>query len=227
MYYNLRLDWDPKVIGVKNGIYQVELDEKAYDNKTYNVLKSLFISGEFTAKQEYPEVNFKFCFKKLKSAKKTDFMSFTPNFNHGLFLVNEKVISVFKQFKTQQHKYFETVIYDAPAENLDDSYSLFYSVLQDWNVIDFDKTVFTSGGFGKNPIIEHSFTNENEMRRFNGIAKVKILALSKRFDSSLDFFLTRLGGLFVSEELKLELERNNVSGIKFTDEVKVLTNLEQ
>lgn len=226
MYYNLRLDWDPKVIGVKNGIYQVELDEKAYDKGTYVDLKSLFIGGEFTAKQEYPDVNFKFCFKKLKSAKKTDFISFTPTFNHGLFLVSEKVISVFKQFNVQPHKYFETVIYDSPTENLDSSYSLFYSVLQDWNVIDFNKTVFTSGGYGNNPIIEHSFTDENEMKKFYGITKAKILALSERFDSSLDFFLTRLGGLFVSEELKLELERNKLTGIKFTDDVKVLTNTE-
>lgn len=227
MYYNLRLDWDPKVIGVKNGIYQVELDEKAYDNETLKVLKSLFIEGEFTAKQEYSEVDFKFYFKKLKSAKKTSIMSFTPNLKHGHFLVHKKVLELLKHFNIQKHKDYDAVIYDSPNENLDNNYMLFYCILQDWEVIDFEKSVFISGGFGNNPIIEHKFKDENEMRDFKGIAKVKLLALTKGFDTSLDFFYTRLGGLFVSEKLKQELERENITGIKFTDEVEVLINLEQ
>jgi hypothetical protein len=227
MYYNLRLDWDPKVIGVKNGIYQVELDKKKYDNKAYAVLVSLFIGGEFTAKQEFPEVDFEFCFNKLKSAKKTSFMSFSPSFKHVHFLVHKKTLELLKHFNIQKHKDYQAVIYDSLNDNLDNNYMLFYCVLQDWDVIDFEKSVFKSGGFGNNPEIEHKFKNENEMKDFKGIAKVKSLALTNRFDMSLDFFHTRLGGLFVSEKLKLELEKNNVTGIKFTDEVKVLTNLEQ
>lgn len=227
MYYNIDLAWEPKIIGVKNGIYQVELDKKAYDKKAYAVLDSLFISKEFTAKQEYPQVDFKFYFKKLKSAKKTSFMSFTPNLKHGHFLVHKNTLELFKRFNVQKYNDYEAVIYDSPTENLDSDYRLFYCVLQDWNVIDFEKSLFISGGFGNNPKIEHKFKDENDMRKFNGIAKVKKLALSKSFDTSLDFFHTRLGGLFVSEELKLELERNNVTGIKFTDEVKVLTDTEQ
>lgn len=222
MYYNIRLDWDPKVIGVKNGIYQVELDKKAYDKKTYTILDSLFISGEFSAKQEYPEVDFKFYFKKLKSANKTSFISFTPYLKHGHFLVHEKILEIFESFNIQHHKAFEAVIYDSPNENLDNNYRLFYCVLKDWEVIDFENTVFTSGGFGNNPKIEHKFSDENDMRKFNGIAKVKTLALSQSFDTSLDFFHTRLGGLFVSEKLKLALEENSATGIRFNNEVEVL-----
>lgn len=223
MYYNLRLDWDPKVIGVKNGIYQVELDNRAYDKKSYSELESIFIGGKFSAMQKYPKVDFKFYFKKLKSAKKTDFMSFSPNINHALFLVNEKVIRLFEKFNIQSHKYFESVIYESPNECIETSYGLFYSVLQNWDVVDFENTVFTSGGFGINPIVKHKFVDENDMIKFNTIPKVKVLALSKRFDSSLDFFLTRLGGVFVSERLKIELERNNVTGVKFTNDVEILT----
>lgn len=222
MYYNIRLDWDPKVIGVKNGVYQLELDKKAYDKKVYTILDSLFISGEFTAKQEYPQVDFKFYFKKLKSAKKTSFMSFMPNLKHARFLVHKKILELFNSFNVQKHKNYEAVIYDSPTENLDSDYRLFYCVLQDWNVIDFEKSLFISGGFGNNPKIEHKFKDENDMRKFNGIAKVKKLALSKSFDTSLDFFHTRLGGLFVSEKLKLALEENNATGIRFNKEVDVL-----
>jgi len=222
MYYNIRLDWDPKVIGVKNGVYQVELDKKAYNKKVYTQLDSLFISGEFNANQVYPEIDFEFCFKKLKSAKKTSFISFTPYLKHCHFLVQNNIIELFNSFNIQRYKLFDAVIYDLPTENKDDSYRLFYSVLQDWDVINIDKTVFTSGGFGNNPKIEHSFINENEMYKFKGITKVKTLALTKSFDNSLDFFHTRIGGLFVSEKLKLALEKNGVTGIKFNNEIEVL-----
>ena len=222
MYHNVDLAWEPKIIGVKNGIYQVELDKKFYDEKTYQELESLFIGGEFSAKQSYPDVNFKFVFKKLKSAKKTSFMSFTPHMKHAHFLVDERVISMFRQFNIQRHNYYEAIIYDSPNENIDTSYSLFYSVLQDWDVIDFENTVFTSGGYGNNPKTEHSFKDVNDMRNFNGITKVKILALSEKFDTSLDFFYTRLGGYFVSEKLRFELKRLNLTGIRFTDEVEIL-----
>ncbi|WP_156305396.1 imm11 family protein [Sphingobacterium endophyticum] len=217
MYYNIRLDWDPKVIGVKNGIYQVELDNTAYQKKDYTILESLFINNEFTAKQEYPELHFKFCFRKLKSAKKTSFMSFTPYLNHVHFLIHNKVLDLLKDFNVQKYKDYEAVIYDSPTENIDNNYRLFFCVLQDWNVIDFENTVFTSGGFVNNPKIDHKFSDENEMKKFNGIVKVKTLALSKSFDNSLDFFLTRLGGLFVSEKLKSALEAYGATGIKFNN----------
>jgi hypothetical protein len=221
MYYSIRLDWDPKVIGVENGIYQVELDKPRYDKKTFAILDSLFISGEFTAKKEYPEVDFKFYFKKLKSAKKTSFMSFMPYLKHGNFLIHKRVLKLFGSFNVQGHKGYEAVIYDSPNENLDSNYLVFYCVLKDWEVIDFENTIFTSGGFGNNPKVEHKFSDESEMKKFNGIVKVKRLALSQSFDTSLDFFHTRLGGLFVSERLKLALEENNATGIKFSNAVDV------
>lgn len=222
MYYNIRLDWDPKIIGVKNGIYQVKLDNTAYQKKAYTILESFFINNEFTAQQEYPEFHFKFCFRKLKSAKKTSFMSFTPYLNHVHFLIHQNVLDLLNDFNVQKYKAYEAVIYDSPTENIDNNYRLFYCVLQDWNVIDFENTVFTSGGFGNNPKIDHKFSDENEMKKFDGIVKVKTLALSKSFDKSLDLFHTRLGGLFVSEKLKSALETYSATGIKFKSEVAVL-----
>lgn len=222
MYYNIDLAWEPKIIGVKNGVYQVELDSRAYDKKTYTEIDSLFISNNFTVNQVYPEIDFTFYFKKLRSAKKTSFMSFTPNFKHGHFLIHKNILELFKHFNIQKFKAYETVIYDSPSENADNDYRLFYSVLQDWDVIDFENTIFTSGGFGNNPKVEHRFSDENEMKMFNGITKVKTLALSKKFDTTLDFFHTRLGGLFVSEKLKVALEENSTTGIVFNSEVATL-----
>lgn len=225
MYYKIRLDWDPKVIGVKNGVYQVELDMKRYDKMQFAKLQTFFIGGELSTEQVYPDLDYKFNFKKLKSAKETSFMRFTPFLNNCHFLVDINTLELFEKFNIQKYKAYEALIYNSSSENLNNNYRLFYSVIQGWNIIDFEKTVFTSGGFGNYPVSEHKFKDENEMRNFKGITNVKLLALTKEFDISLDFFHTRLGGLFVSEKLKSELERNNVTGIKFSNDVQVLINL--
>ena len=157
MHYNIELAWDPKIIGVKNGICQVELDKQSIDQKTYAKLNSFFISTESSAQQEYPELEFQFYFKKLKSAKKTSFMSFCPNLNHCQFLIQKNVLEIFNKFKIQRFKDYNAFIYDLVPENSDNSYRLFYSILQDWKSIDFKKTTFTSGGFGNIPLMEYSF----------------------------------------------------------------------
>lgn len=222
MYYNIRLDWDPKVIGVKNGVYQLELDKKVYDKTVYAQIESFFIGGELPTNQIYPNLDYKFNFKKLKSAKETNLMSFTPYLKNCHFLIDNNTLELLNLFNIQRYKAYEALIYDSPIENLNNNYWLFYSVLQDWNVIDFEKSLFISGGFGNNPKIEHKFNDENEMKKFNGVAKVKKLALSKSFDTSLDFFHTRLGGLFVSENLKFAIEENRVTGIRFDNEVEII-----
>lgn len=222
-YCNIAMAFEPKEIGVRNGVYQVVLDEKGYDKQTLKELDSLFISNKFTADQVYPEVDFKFRFKKLKTAKKTDFMSFTPNLKHAKFLVRNETLELLSTFKLQRFLAYETEIYDSHSDNLDHSYKLFYSVLQDWNVIDFEKTVFTYGGYGNIPKTEHRFVDVDEYMNFHKkILDVKTLGLNDEFDRSLDYFHTRLGGVFVSERLKNALEENDVTGIYFKNKIEVI-----
>lgn len=222
MYYNIELEADPKVIGVHSGVYQAQLDEKAYDKERFKLLDELFLSNEYTPDQKIPEIDFTFYFKKLKSAKKTSFMSFSPNINHGRYLMDSKTIELFESFNIQHHKNFDAIIYDSKKEDFDNSYSLFYCVLQDWNVIDFNKTIFTTGGMGIAPLKEHQFADQNEYKSLNEIKHVKNLALNKDFDASLDYFITRLGGKFVSERLKNALESSGVTGIYFTNKIEVI-----
>lgn len=107
MYYSIELAWEPEIIGVKNGIYQVELDKGAYPKNTYAQIDSLFISNIIAENNQAPEIDFRFYFKKLKSAKKTSFMSFTPYLSHCHFLVERNIFEIFKDFKIQAHKAFE------------------------------------------------------------------------------------------------------------------------
>lgn len=221
MYYNIRLDWNPKVIGVKNGIYQLELDKKAYDKNLYKELETLFLDGELIPNEQLPEIDLKFYFKKLKSTKMTDFMSFSPYMKHCHFLVNKSTKDLFNNFNIQQHIFFDSIIIDSFNDVINENYMLFHCPLQDWDVVDFSKSIFITGGFGNIPYTEIQFENENELKNFDGITKIKSLGLTDKFDKSLDFFHTRIGGLFVSKRLKLALEDKMVSGILFNNDVEI------
>jgi len=222
MYYSLELDWNPKVIGVRNGVYQLELDESQYESRDLELLKLTFTDHNLLAKKRYPKIGFPLYFKKLKLAKETTFMSFSPNLIHCLFLVQTRLLEVFNLFNFQEYKVYETVISDFNTKTVNKSYHLFYTVIQDWDVINFEGSIFTSGGFGNIPHTDHHFSSEKELKEFNGILKLKTLALSKKFDPSLDLFHTRLGGVFISERLKNALEEQKVSGVIFKSSVRVV-----
>lgn len=221
-YYNITLAYDTKVIGVKNGIYQVELIEKMYDKNTFSKFKAYFLVQNLPLANQLPDFNVEFYFKKFKLTKETSFMSFCPYLNHCHFLINENIQSLFDNFKIQPHKQFKTSLYDTVALNPNDGYKMFFSIVQDWDVIDFKNSVFTSGGYGNIPLIEHKFANHIELNNFNGMTKVKSLALAKKFDNTLDFFHTRLGGLFFSERLKVAIESSNSTGIVFSKKIEVI-----
>lgn len=222
MYYNLEYNVEPKIIGVRNGAYQVELDKSRYTNEEYAKFESTFIKTEFTAQKYYPEEDFCFYFKKLKSAKETSFMAFCPFIKHGLYLINSDTLRLMQSFNIQRHKTYRAIIHDTKLNIDNASYSVFYSVLQDYNVIDFRKSIFTSGGHGNNPLLNHTFTNEIEKKKYPDLTHIKTLALSKEFDKSLNLFQTRYGGIFVSERLKNALEADKVTGIEFRKRVYVI-----
>lgn len=226
MYYSLDTDSDPKVIGVRNGAYQVELDTKRYEKDVFAKLSAFFIGGRQLATNKiYPDLDYKFYFKKLKSAKETSFMCFTPYLNNCHFLIDNNALELLKKFNIQKYKAYEALVYDTKTEIFNNNYRLFYSVIQDWNLVDFENTVFITGGFGSIPKHEYKFKDENEYKNFRGgITSVKSLTLTREFDTSLDLFYVRVGGLLVSEKLKLELEKNNLTGITFNNDVEVLIN---
>ena len=222
MYYNITLAYEPKVIGVRNGIYQVVLMENLFSKDSYKKMEMYFITKEFSAIEHFPDFDVHFYFKKLKSAKETSFVSFCPHLNHCHFLIKNEVLNVLKMHNIQSYEVYPTTIYNSNNESVDNSYKMFYSVLQDWDVIDFGKSVFTTGGYGNVPLLEHQFSNQFELNSCKRIARVKTLVLSENFDSTLDFFHTRLGGIFISERLKIALEAANFTGLIFSNKIHVL-----
>jgi hypothetical protein len=135
-YYNFDLSWDPKIIGVRNGVSQGNINPKKYKNKSnwdiYNdwfyyerpnvgLDRKYFIEkGRFELKpEEFVVENFTF----MKSAKLTDFISHSPaTFFSCPFMVNSKARKFLESLNLPLHKFYsvENVVYK--EQKLDNLY---------------------------------------------------------------------------------------------------------
>src|SRR5687768_5975392 len=138
-YYRLRLLSDPKVIGVRNGIMQVELDESKYlDKEAYKRIRTYFFGLNWWEKERFPPFDFLFHAQILRGAKLTDFLSFGPSFIGCPFLIHNKVAKVFSQFNMQEHRLFPAILYEKERVVSSD-YQLFYTRLLEIDIVDFEK----------------------------------------------------------------------------------------
>lgn len=225
-YYLIRSSSDPKVIGVKNGLAQVEFGEKENKhNLTYKKTLDFFSYAEYWRNDEvFPEFEVHLNASILKNAKLTSFIEYTPFLLSCPFLVHNDVVSIFSRFNIQRHRNYPVKIYDS-KECINSEYKLFCCPYLGFDVINYSESIFYTGSdlLGKT---YYTFNNEKEYRSFPNIINSEVLKMNDNFDSSLDLFVGRIGGMHVSERLKNELQNNNVTGIKILDNIgpKIITN---
>ena len=219
-YYRLKLSSEPKIIGVKNGIYQVEIDKKKYASpKYYDRLLNFFSSQGWFEKEQTPNFEVHIHANMLKSAIMTDFLQFSPALMACDFLVNNRVLDVFRNFNIQNHMLFPVTIYQG-NKVIDENYSLFFLPYLDYDIIDFPKSTFFSGNriLGKQ---HHQFENLTQFRtalkEISPLIGVEILHLNEKFDKKLDLFRGRLGRMNISEQLKDAIVSAGLSGVKLTE----------
>ena len=219
-YYLLRLSSDPKIIGVKNGIAQGEiLGNNFIDNKIYQKIIDFFQNPDYWSNNNFiPDFhpNFEYI-KVLKGAILTDFFSFTPFLMACPFIISQRVVDLFQDFSIQTYYLFPTKLFQ--GKEIIDSYKMFYSPLLDYDIVDYSKSVFFTGTtlLGKN---RHIFNNKFEYLKFlsaNPLTYAEKLVLSKSFNKKLDFFMGRIGEIYISDKLKISIENKNLTGINILE----------
>lgn len=215
-YYTLRLPSDPKVIGVDNGIAQVEIrGDKFFDQAMYHKIESFFQGLDYWSKESFVpdfEIHFEYV-EVLKNAILTDFLSFTPHLMASPFMISQRVVTVFENFNIQNYYLYPVALFK--EDDLTDLYRMFYCPLLDYDMIDFSRSLFSTGSALRGKKF-HSFATKREFLDFlhkDPFIKVEELALSALFDKKLDFFMGRIGGMFVSERLKKAMEIEGLTGI--------------
>lgn len=221
-YYEIIFDSNPIITGLKNGGFQVEINENGFaDKQIFLKIKSFFMSLKYWEREDFIpnfDVNIESAVLK-KGAKLTDFLHFAPHMNGCPFMISEKAYKLLEKFTLPNHYYWPVNI-----ENVDSFlYKLFYIPYLGFEYIDFKNCLFYTGYELLGNIKFYELNSLEEFLNFkeDGILRIKELAFIDKFDRTWDMFNSRLGGLFISEKLKHSIENSNLSGINFLTSTKI------
>lgn len=221
-YYNLKLSSDPKVIGVNNGITQVEIKENLYPDKImYLNIQDFFSGVDYWQKgKTIPDFPIHIHAQVLTRAKLTDFLQFSPYLITCPFLMSQRVLNVFNQFKVQNYFTYPVTIYSKDYTVLSKSYYLFCCPYLDYSVFDFEQSSFYTGSHlrGKKPLYFKNVSDYVDyLKTVSPFVKASKLKLSAAFDTTLDYFSARIGGYFISEGLKDAIEILGFTGTEISE----------
>lgn len=221
-YYQVIKPWQPEIIGVKNGLAQVELvRERFMEKENYDRYVNYYLDhSKKNNLSEFPpfEINLEYLRMK-KGAKLTDFLYFAPA--AGIrYLISRRVIDILLKMNLPPFKIYNAQVYKREGTEIGD-YALFCTPIFDFSIVDFPSCVFTITKWEKNRdkyFETINFSTENEFRSFKQLTSTKKLVLKKGFDSTLDFFKPPLIlGPVISERLKDAFVSNNITGIELTE----------
>lgn len=158
------------------------------------------------------------------NAKQTDFIDTYGNIGFlSSYLISDKLKDILDRFNCYGFQYFKTYIIQKNQKNHDYWQTNNYAF--PYQYIDYEKTrfLFKDRDFNKNVISKvMNFKNADEFKSFASHIRYpkwiffKDIFFTKEMD--LDFFSLRYSESYkgiVSERLKTELEKNEISGIEF------------
>ncbi|WP_293902540.1 hypothetical protein [Sphingobacterium sp. UBA5670] len=214
-YYQLSIVSDPEIKGVTTGLGQVELDK---DNPITEKLATFFSGIDYWTRNKYiPDFEIEGCTASLyKKAKLTDFLDFSPFLFTCPFMLSERAVKVFLKFNIQKYYTYPVTLFDK-GKPLQEKYELFCCPLLQYDIVDFEKSIF----YKPKGLYEKTYLNVNdneEYRKHSGNIRAEELVLNPNFDTSLDFFCGRIGGMYVSEGLKNAIENLGLTGVKIYED---------
>ena len=216
-YYQLRHSSEPKVIGVRNGVQQVEIQDEgvlsspSFDQVVKFFCKDVMASDKFVEPSFVPKFQY---VKPLDKAILTDFLSYGPFFPSCPFMSSETATNVLTSFNVQEHRFYDArVVRNDVAVN----YKIFYCPALGYDVIDFQASKFYLGNFvvGKEYLNFNSVEEYKEFLASNRalLVRAEKLSLSSAFDDSLDLMVLKFGGVYVSSRLRDEILRLGLTGV--------------
>lgn len=203
-YYQIDVSCEPKIIGVNNGVYQVEIDQKLIERNQNYVDFDNHFSGyniEFwNTQSKVKELNPPLIRgEMLKKAKVTDVMGYAQNFHFLYNIYSKKYINILKTFNVGYYKTFEFKI-----KNVDELYYLLFIQTITLDKIFYEKSTVVTGHKIMNNIKYHTIKSPQEYIDFNAkfpTGRFEKLAISKGYYGK-DIIKTEIDSLpFYSEKL--------------------------
>ncbi|WP_333694374.1 hypothetical protein [Flavobacterium sp.] len=212
MHKKITVSSEPKIIGVKNGIMQVELDRKNLLNQdgSHNKFYKYFGSFPYWANQNN-KIDFNISVinaKPLKKAKMTDLLAYGPYIMAFKWLISEKFYNILQDFNIGEH-----TLYEVNIENCEEKYFFLKlkTILRDEFV--FNRNVLTV--LEKNSFVDYTFLNKIEYDDFilnNPLSEYKHIALKQELEK-YDIIYTQGAGDYFSERLIKTFNENGLTGL--------------
>ncbi|MBT1706607.1 hypothetical protein KK062_00150 [Fulvivirgaceae bacterium PWU5] len=219
-YYEIRMASDPAVTGLRDGGSQVEISRDGFvDKNQYDRLMSFIIGTNYWEKEDY---NVDVIFNNIeygvaeRSAKLSDFICFRPHIVECPYIVSDLAKSVLERFQMGEHCFYPIKLYKNKVVQKE-RYYLLYTPILDFDIVDYPSTSFYTGHaiLGTKKYIPIK-SREDKLR--NPLVWVEKGILTTTFDKTRDFFLSKVGGDFASEQLMEEILHQGLTGLNFPRE---------
>lgn len=225
-YYQVDVSAEPKVIGVKNGVFQFKIDyEKIYEDERFQSFLSFF---------DYNNKNFwknqdtikKFEISRIpaemiKKAKVTDIMGYTPIITFLNEAFSSKYFNILKEYDVNILGAFEVQI-----ENVTEKYYLLFNKTINMDKIFYKESILITGHAFMNNLKYHYVNNEFEYIEFkqkNPLGKFEMISIPKEYFGKDIISIQPLANPFYSEKLIDGLLNKGITGleIKYENSIKL------
>lgn len=215
---------EPKIIGTRNGVYQVEFTDKELEkHPNFKELDRIFISP---SKKEIGEFNREVLNLKIDSikgeliirAKITDFMGFCPYFFGCNYLISEKVFEVLNEIQIDKSE-----INFLPVELRNDSskyFILFVPMIPHEEIIFTESILYPS----RQQILEkkdyfeiNSFEEYKENIKKSVFMNFEKIVLPKKYETRKIINTQAVGNLFFSEKLVESCFNSNLTSFQVSN----------
>lgn len=203
---------EPSVIGVKNGVCQVELkDNNSFASKEEKKYYESYFNGNFSSfiLENFRNVDLskltELIYFPLKSAKETDFVRFSPNEMGLNFLVSQKVIDIIENFSI--HNYIKIPSKIKGFNN--DYYTIGFPIITE-DKINYPQSIF----YHLIKKTEFSNLSKEDYNEISGaLVKTKSIELLS-YKPKSDIINLQGQGIFFSTSLISKLEEEQIIGLE-------------
>lgn len=203
--------WEPKILGVNNGIYQLEFDEGVFNNEGEGDDFFLNFPRDIKKKISKP-LNFKL----LKNGIINDVMSYAPILMPAPYIVSEKFIEVLREFDILPYSLEPVNFLNV---NVDMKYFLFRYTYSDLSELNIER-ITAYVGITKNSRKYYDFSQISDFQTFNNIYKmcqIQKIAFNLQDNRVKDYIKLIKPGDMISERFADRLIEKGITGIKIGD----------
>lgn len=224
MFIEITHSVEPSIVGINNGVAQIELD-----NDSLSILRPIVIDstvGDFL-KNQYSLPNLNIGGLKgvlLNNAKLTDVMMFSPFMFGFQYIVSQKFVNCLKEANVPEEDY---TLFPLEINEIDEKYFLFFVPMIPMETFNFSNSLIypTSQKLDK----EKTYFDVNTNEEFVNVIKVTPLfsfekvSLPTKYNNKKIISLQGSTRMFISKDLIDVLSKNNVSNIVIPQNQTALT----